>query len=167
MRSPLLGICKVKSKRSVFPSPNYNSFRTKTPIRKAVKFGESSLSNLAGTKYYLTRSQTLVLPNRDTPRSVLMIFFAIIMSICDPGFNRLFYLCRMTDEEIIDYFKTAVLSDILRLDRACTQHEVKEYVPRNIELMLSNPKDPGARHRLLNMINALEHPYDGPGIPGS
>ncbi|WP_419699080.1 DUF6965 family protein [Mucilaginibacter sp. NFX135] len=71
----------------------------------------------------------------------------------------------MTDEEIIDYFKTAVLPDTLRLDRACTQHEVKEYVPRNIEMMLSNPKNDGARHRLLQIIHALEHPYDGPEIP--
>jgi hypothetical protein len=72
----------------------------------------------------------------------------------------------MTDEEIVEYFKTAILPDTLRLDRASTQHDVKEYVPRNIELILSNPKNTGARHRLSQIINALEHPYDGPGIPG-
>ena len=72
----------------------------------------------------------------------------------------------MTDEEIVDYFKTAVLPDTIRLDRAITQYDVKEYVPGNIEHMLSNPKDTNAKHRLLMIINVLEHPCDGPEIPG-
>jgi hypothetical protein len=71
----------------------------------------------------------------------------------------------MTEQELIDYFKTADLPESLRIDRATTQFEVKEAVARNIETMRTDLKNTGAKHRLERIVNALEHPYDGPGIP--
>jgi hypothetical protein len=71
----------------------------------------------------------------------------------------------MTDQELIAYFETATLPSILRLDRASTQYEVKEAVERNIEMLKRNDKDGHARHRLVQIMNAIEHPYDGPEIP--
>jgi hypothetical protein len=111
----------------------------------------------------LTHSGTLI------NKPELLPSFKLVWEVfCKSGIfcGWLFYLCGMTDEEIVEYFKTAILPDTLRLDRASTQHDVKEYVPRNIELILNDPKNTGARHRLLQIINALEHPYDGSGIPG-
>jgi predicted component of type VI protein secretion system len=72
----------------------------------------------------------------------------------------------MTDQELIDYFNTATLPETLRIDRATTQVEVKEAVKRNMEAILSNPKDQHARHRLEQIVAALKNPYDGPEIPG-
>jgi hypothetical protein len=71
----------------------------------------------------------------------------------------------MTDEELIAYFKTTVLPEVLRINRAITQHSVKEAVERNIEQMRHDPKNAHARHRLVEIKNALDHPYDGPEIP--
>jgi hypothetical protein len=70
----------------------------------------------------------------------------------------------MTDEELIAYFQTAILPETLRLDRATTQLDVKEAVERNIGLV-NTANDGNARHRLMKIMNALETPYDGPGIP--
>ena len=67
--------------------------------------------------------------------------------------------------ELIVYFDTAALPDTLRLDRACTQHEVKDSVARNIEMMILDTDGGRAKHRLTRIMNALETPYDGPGIP--
>jgi len=72
----------------------------------------------------------------------------------------------MTEQELITYFENKELPETLRIDRATTQNEVKEAVTRNIETMLSNPKVTGAKHRLTQIKNALETPYDGPEIPG-
>ncbi|MDR6943657.1 DUF6965 family protein [Mucilaginibacter pocheonensis] len=71
----------------------------------------------------------------------------------------------MTDQELIAYFETAVLPEVLRINRAITQYNVKEAVERNLELMQNDPKNVHARHRLSEIKNALEHPYDGPEIP--
>ncbi len=71
----------------------------------------------------------------------------------------------MTDEELIAYFENAALPSTLRLDRATTQYEVKEAVERNIEMLKQGDKGGHARHRLTQIMNAIEHPYDGPEIP--
>lgn len=78
----------------------------------------------------------------------------------------IFYLCSMTVQDLTAYFETADLPQTLRIDRATTQHDVKEAVARNLETMRTEAKHSGASHRLMRIINALEHPYDGPGIPG-
>lgn len=75
------------------------------------------------------------------------------------------YLRRMSQQELIAYFENRDLPEILRLDRASTQHEVKESVRRNIDMMLSNTDGSRAKHRLRQIMNALETPYDGPEIP--
>jgi hypothetical protein len=71
----------------------------------------------------------------------------------------------MTDEELIEYFKHATLPDSLRLDRATTQYNVRNAVNDNLELMRANPKDERCRYRLQRIVNAIEHPYDGPELP--
>ncbi|MCR8556553.1 NAD-dependent epimerase/dehydratase family protein [Mucilaginibacter sp. BJC16-A38] len=45
------------------------------------------------------------------------------------------------------------------------QLDVKEAVERNIATMLLNADNGRARHRLLQIKNALESPYSGPEIP--
>ena len=71
----------------------------------------------------------------------------------------------MTDEELIEYLKDAKLPETLRLDRAITQHNVKNAVEANMELMRANPKDERCRYRLQRIINAIKHPYDVLEIP--
>jgi hypothetical protein len=71
----------------------------------------------------------------------------------------------MTDEELIEYFKHAILPGTLRLDRATTQHNVANAVATNIESMKENLRDERCRYRLHRIVNAIEHPYDGPEIP--
>jgi hypothetical protein len=71
----------------------------------------------------------------------------------------------MTPQELIAYFKTAILPENLRLDRASTQFEVKDAVGRNIETMLLDTDGGRAMHRLIQIRNALETPYSGPEIP--
>jgi hypothetical protein len=68
----------------------------------------------------------------------------------------------MTEQELIDYFADKDLPETLRINRAVTQHEVRIAVDRNIETMLANPKQGGAKHRLTQIMTALETPYDGP-----
>jgi len=75
------------------------------------------------------------------------------------------YLRCMTSQELIAYFESAKLPETLRLDRACTQHDVKESVARNLETMRLDNDNGRAKHRLTQIMNALETPYDGPGIP--
>jgi hypothetical protein len=72
----------------------------------------------------------------------------------------------MTDQELIAYFETATLPAVLRLDRATTQHEVKDAVERNIETLKQGDRGGHARHRLAQIKYALENPYNGPEIPG-
>ena len=71
----------------------------------------------------------------------------------------------MTDEEFIAYFKDKTLPEVLRIDRATTQHKVKDSVERNIANILGNPQDHRSRHRQLRIIEAVETRYDGPEIP--
>jgi hypothetical protein len=71
----------------------------------------------------------------------------------------------MTNEELIAYFTNKNLPEILRLDRASTQHEVKDAVQRNIATLIANPNDGRAKNRLVQIMNALETPYSGPEIP--
>ena len=71
----------------------------------------------------------------------------------------------MTDQELIAYFDNKELPLTLRLDRATTQFEVKDAVQRNIDNIIANPNDHRSRHRLTRIMEALEHPYDGPEIP--
>jgi hypothetical protein len=75
------------------------------------------------------------------------------------------YLCRMSNEELIAWFKDKELPKILRINRAITQHDVQDAVKRNIENLLANPNDNRAKHRLTDIMTALETPYDGPEIP--
>ena len=63
------------------------------------------------------------------------------------------------------YFDNVILPEKLRIDRATTQFDVKDAVERNIEAIRIIPNDGRARHRLTRIMNALENPYDGPGIP--
>ena len=70
----------------------------------------------------------------------------------------------MNPQELIACFKTATLPETLRLDRASTQPEVKAAVTRNIGTMVLNTDSGRARHRLLQIMNALETPYSGQEI---
>jgi hypothetical protein len=70
----------------------------------------------------------------------------------------------MTKEELIAYFKEKELPKTLRINRAITQHEVQDAVKRNIDTIIANPNDNRAIHRLTEIMNALETPYDGPEI---
>jgi hypothetical protein len=63
------------------------------------------------------------------------------------------------------YFESIDLPETLRLDRASTQFEVKDAVKRNIETMLLNTDNGRAKHRLIQIMNALISPYNGPEIP--
>jgi len=71
----------------------------------------------------------------------------------------------MTNEELIAWFKDKELPQILRINRAITQHEVKDAVQRNIGVIITNPNDHRAKHRLIEIMNALQSPYNGPEIP--
>jgi hypothetical protein len=53
----------------------------------------------------------------------------------------------------------------VRRHRATTQLDVKDAVQRNIENIQANSQDHRSRHRLTRIMEALETPYDGPGIP--
>jgi len=76
------------------------------------------------------------------------------------------YFCIMIDQELIVYFESATLPEILRIDRATTQYEVKEAVERNLATLKAGDKGGHAKHRLAQIMNALANPYDGPDIPG-
>jgi hypothetical protein len=72
----------------------------------------------------------------------------------------------MTEQELIDYFTDKDLPETIRINRATTQHEVRVAVDRNIDTMLTNPKGSGgAKHRLTQIITALETPFSGQEIP--
>jgi hypothetical protein len=71
----------------------------------------------------------------------------------------------MTDQELIAYFEKITLPEILRINRAITQFNVKEAVDRNIEMMRNDPKNVHARHRLIQIMDAIENPFSGPEIP--
>jgi len=71
----------------------------------------------------------------------------------------------MTDQELIAYFDNVTLTATLRINRAITQFNVKEAVERNIEMMRNDPKNIHARHRLVQIMDAIENPYNGPEIP--
>jgi hypothetical protein len=71
----------------------------------------------------------------------------------------------MTDQELIAYFDNVTLLETLRINRAITQFNVKEAVEQNIEMVRNDPKSSHARHRLVQIMNAIENPYDGPEIP--
>ena len=71
----------------------------------------------------------------------------------------------MTNPELFAYFENKDLPETLRLDRATTQHEVKDAVQRNIENIKASHEDHRSRHRLARIMEALESPYDGPEIP--
>ena len=71
----------------------------------------------------------------------------------------------MNPQELIAYFEMVTLPETLRLDRASTQNDVKDAVQRDIETMLLNGDNGRAKHRLLQIKNALENPYSGPDIP--
>ncbi len=72
------------------------------------------------------------------------------------------YFRSMTDQELIDYFKGRILPETLKINRAITQYGVAEQVEKNIAMMVSNPKEDHARHRLKQIVTAIEQPYEGP-----
>ncbi len=67
----------------------------------------------------------------------------------------------MTNAELIAYFDHIDLPETLRINSAITQHDVAIAVRRDID----NIDDSRAKHRLMQIMNALENPYDGPEIP--
>jgi hypothetical protein len=71
----------------------------------------------------------------------------------------------MTEQELIAYFDKITLPETLRINRAITQFNVKEAVDRNIEMMRNDPKNDHARHRLIQIMDAIETPFNGPEIP--
>lgn len=71
----------------------------------------------------------------------------------------------MSFDELNDYFSTATLPEELRLDRASTQLHVADFVKQLLTNMQLHPDNWRHKHQLLRIKNALEHPYDGPGIP--
>ena len=72
----------------------------------------------------------------------------------------------MTDQELITYFDNKELPLTLRLDRATTQYEVKDAVERNLAMLKEGDKGGHAKHRLIQIMHAIECPYTGPEIPG-
>jgi hypothetical protein len=75
------------------------------------------------------------------------------------------YLSRMTEQQLIAFFDNKKLPETLRIDRATTQLQVAMAVQRNIDMMLSDSKNGRAKHRLTQIVAALEAPYDGPALP--
>jgi hypothetical protein len=71
----------------------------------------------------------------------------------------------MSYEELYNYFGSITLPEPLRLDRACTQIDVKEHVEQLLINMKEFPENWRHHHRLLKIKNALENPYNGPEIP--
>ena len=71
----------------------------------------------------------------------------------------------MTDQELIAYFEKVTLPETLRINRAITQFNVKEAVDRNVEMMRNDSKNGHARHRLIQIMEAIENPFSGPEIP--
>jgi hypothetical protein len=71
----------------------------------------------------------------------------------------------MTFEELNDYFTNATLPAELRLDRASTQLNVPDRVKQLLSNMSLYPENWRHKHQLLRIKNALENPYNGPGIP--
>ena len=72
----------------------------------------------------------------------------------------------MIDQELIAYFETATLPETLRIDRATTQFEVKDAVERNLATLKNGDRGGHAKHRLIQIMNAIKNPYNGPEIPG-
>jgi hypothetical protein len=77
----------------------------------------------------------------------------------------MFYFCRMTDAELIAYFETAELPDMLRIDRATKQYELPKYVGHYLDLLKQTPDDKDARFWLLQIKKALDEPFAGQEIP--
>lgn len=71
----------------------------------------------------------------------------------------------MTDQELIAYFEKVTLPETLRINRAITQFNVKEAVDRNVEMMRNDSKNGHARHRLIQIMEAIANPFSGPEIP--
>jgi len=67
----------------------------------------------------------------------------------------------MTDQQLIDYFKKKVLPETLRINRAITQHHVSEQVNKNIAMLLADSNNDHARHRLKQIVAAIDPPYKG------
>jgi len=71
----------------------------------------------------------------------------------------------MADQELIAYVDIATLSGTLRIHKAITQFNVKEPLERNIEMMRNDSKSNHARHRLVQIMDAIQNPYNGPDRP--
>jgi hypothetical protein len=71
----------------------------------------------------------------------------------------------MTIEEFSAYFENITLPEPLRLDRACTQHNVADRVERLLENMRTQPGNWRHEHQLKRIKNAFENPFNGQEIP--
>lgn len=71
----------------------------------------------------------------------------------------------MTDAELIAYFETASLPDMLRVDRATRQYELPHYVKQYTNLLKQKPEDKNVRYWLLRIKMALDEPFAGQEIP--
>jgi hypothetical protein len=71
----------------------------------------------------------------------------------------------MNFDELTQYFANIELPQELRLDRATTQFNVADQVKILLTNMQLYPENWRHQHRLLKIKNALENPYNGPGIP--
>lgn len=67
----------------------------------------------------------------------------------------------MNYEELKEYFDNAVLPETIQIERATTQYEVARFVKQDLESLKINPNDQGCRHRLMQIKNAIEVPYQG------
>lgn len=79
--------------------------------------------------------------------------------------SSVFYLCRMTDTELIAYFEAADLPDMLRVDRATKQYELPKYVKQYVDSLRQRPEDKNARYWLFRIKKAMDEPFTGQEIP--
>jgi hypothetical protein len=71
----------------------------------------------------------------------------------------------MTFEELTNYFDNKQLPAQLRLDRAAVQSNLAEQIKYLLQNMEREPQNWRHEDKLTRIVKALEHPYDGPGIP--
>jgi hypothetical protein len=71
----------------------------------------------------------------------------------------------MTDAELIAYFESAELPEMLRVDRATRQYELPRYVKQYVDSLKQRPEDKNVRYWLLRIKKALDEPFAGQEIP--
>jgi hypothetical protein len=71
----------------------------------------------------------------------------------------------MTDAELIAYFESAQLPDMLRVDRATKQYQLPQFTQYYIDRLKQRPDDKDIRFWLLRIKKALDEPFNGQEIP--